>query len=70
MDAAGITYFIVGFVVAVIYYYKENKKVTEIDEPIANVATMFVWALWPVALVIWLIKWIYKKLISLKEKQK
>ena len=70
MDAAGITYFIVGFVVAVIYYNKENKKVTEIDEPIANVATMFVWALWPVALVIWLIKWIYKKLISLKEKQK
>ena len=70
MDAAGITYFIVGFVVAVIYYNKENKKVTEIDEPIANVATMFVWTLWPVVLVIWLIKWIYKKLISLKEKQK
>ena len=70
MDAAGIIYFIVGFVVAVIYYNKENKKVTEIDEPIANVATMFVWALWPVAFVIWLIKWIYKKLISLKEKQK
>jgi uncharacterized membrane protein len=70
MDAAGITYFIVGFVVAVIYYHKESKKATEIDEPIANVTTMFVWALWPVVFVIWLIKWIYKKLISLKEKQK
>ena len=65
MDEASITYFIVGFVVAVIYYHKESKKVTEIDKPIANVATMFVWALWPVVFVIWLIKWIYKKLRQL-----
>ena len=70
MDAASITYFIVGFIVASRYYLKESKKVTEIDEPIANAATMFVWAMWPVVLVFWLIKWIYKKLISLKEEQK
>ena len=70
MDAVGIIYFIVGFVVACIYYYKESKKVTEIDEPIANVATMFAWALWPVVITIWFIKLVYKKLISLKEKQK
>lgn len=70
MDAAGITYFIVGLIVADVYYQRESKKVTEIDEPIANTVTMFVWLLWPLVFVIWLIKWIYKKLISLKEKQK
>jgi len=67
MDAVGIIYLIVGFVVAVIFYYKESKNVKEIDGPIANVATMFVWALWPVVDIIWFIKWVHK-LISNKKK--
>ena len=70
MDEVGIIYFIVGFVVACIYYHRESKKATEIDEPIANVATMSVWLFWPAVVTIWFIKWVYKKLISLKEKQK
>lgn len=68
MDAAGITYFIVGFVVAVIYYHKESKKVTEIDEPIANVATMSVWIFWPGVVTIWFIKWVYKLISNKKNK--
>ena len=67
MDAVGIIYFIVGFVVACIYYHRESKKVTEIDEPIANVATMSVWLFWPAVVTIWFIKWVYK-LISNKKK--
>ena len=67
MDAAGIIYFIVGFVVACIYYHRESKKVTEIDEPIANAATMSVCLFWPAVATIWFIKWVYK-LISNKKK--
>ena len=67
MDEVGIIYFIVGFVVACIYYHRESKKATEIDEPIANVATMSVWLFWPAVVTIWFIKWVYK-LISNKKK--
>ena len=37
---------------------RESKKVEEVDVPVANVTTMFVWALWPLALVIFIIRWV------------
>ena len=60
MEILAIIYFIIGFIVAITFYVREreSKKVEEVDVPVANVTTMFVWALWPLALVIFIIRWV------------
>ena len=58
MEILAIIYFIIGFIVAITFYARESKKVEEVDVPVANVTTMFVWALWPLALVIFIIRWV------------
>lgn len=57
MEILAIIYFIIGFIVAITFYVRESKKVEEVDVPVTNVTTMFVWALWPLALVIFIIRW-------------
>lgn len=58
MEILAIIYFIIGFIVAITFYVRESKKVEEVDVPVTNVTTMFVWALWPLALVIFIIRWV------------
>ena len=58
MEILAIIYFIIGFIVAITFYVRESKKVEKVDVPVANVTTMFVWALWPLALVIFIIRWV------------
>ena len=58
MEILAIIYFIIGYIVAITFYVRESKKVEEVDVPVTNVTTMFVWALWPLALVIFIIRWV------------
>jgi predicted transporter len=58
MEILAIIYFVIGFIVAITFYIRESKKVGKVDVPVANVTTMFVWVLWPLALVIFIIRWV------------
>lgn len=62
MDVLGIIYLAIGAIIATIFHINESRKVSVIDESVANITTMFVWLLWPVVILTWLIvsaiKWI------------
>ena len=61
MEGLVIIYLAVGLAVAVTIYIRETKKVREIDEPMANIATIFAWSLWPVVAIIWLWRWVKRQ---------
>ena len=58
MEILAIIYFGIGIILALLYYNHESKKVEKVDVPVANATTMFVWVLWPLALVIFIIRWV------------
>lgn len=51
-------YLIIGFIVAMWFFHNERQKVEIVDTPVANVTTMFVWMLWPLALIVFAIRWV------------
>ena len=58
MNTIAAIYLVIGFIVAMCFYRQESRKVEVIDVPIANITTMFVWILWPLALVVFAIRWV------------
>lgn len=52
-----VGYIIIGLIVAGLYYEAESKKVSgPIDVSMANIVTTFVWMVWPLAVLVWLIR--------------
>lgn len=49
-------YLVVGIVAAVVFYRRSTEGLDEIDAPVGNIATMLVCVLWPLALLVMLVR--------------